>query len=287
MLEYQVVENRMDESVSSEIFYYQELAKYQLIDKSEEKKYLEEIRNGDQVTRDLFLKSNLRLVLSVAKQFFVYHVPLSDLIQEGNIGLINAVDFFDLNSGCSFSTFAVPLIRQRIWKFILECSGNIHIPKGTASLFNKINRYKWQIKQYYNRDVTDQEMADFAGIDVQTVGRIRSVEWLKTLSLSTPIGDDPTCCLEDIIPDLENDTPEDIALWNCIRESIDTEFLKLKPRERQILQMRFGLNGSAQHSRREIAKQLNISTERIRQIENSSLEKLKNSTVIQNLYKAL
>lgn len=269
-----------------EILYFKDIEPYGLLDKSEEKAVLEKIRNGDGKARELFLESNLRLVLKVAGQFSSQRGAYLDLVQEGNIALIQAVDRFDLNSGCSFSTFAVLLIRRRIWKYILESSDNIYVPQKASALIYKINRSAWQIKNQSGRDADNREIAEKTGIDLPTVNRIRRIA-SKTLSLDMAVGQNQEYSLKEIIPDLVNRSSEDIAEQDCLKDNINSELLKLKPRERQVLQMRFGLNDTVPQTRKGIAKKLNVSTERIRQIENGSLEKLKKSECIRSLYELI
>lgn len=266
--------------------YRKDIKDYKLLDKSKENLTLKEISKGDLAAREFFLKANLKLVLSVANQFFSCHVSDMDLIQEGNVGLIHAVDSFKADSGCRFSTFAVILIRQQILKFILENSNDIYIPKTAGLLKQKVNRCIWQIKAQSGRTATNQEISEITGINLKTVSQVRSIK-VEMLSLDTPVGDNGECNLEEIIPDRANVSPEDIAERRCIQNNIFNELCKLKPRERQILQMRFGLNNTVPRSLEEIAKQFHVSTERIRQIENISLEKLRKSPYIRGLHESL
>lgn len=268
---------------SLENLYIRDVKKCKLLDRSEERLLLGRIHNGDLAAREKFLKSNLKLVLKVANRFFSYNISHLDLIQEGNLALIYAVDSFDLNSQGSFSTFAVLLIRQRIWKFILERSDNIYVPRTTASLIYKINKSIWQIRQLYGRNATNQEIAEITGIDVQTVNQVRYIT-LKTIPLDMTIGENQKYSLEEIVPDRVNQSPEDMIEGNCIKDSIYHALMKLKPRERQVLEMRFGLNNTVPQTLKVIAEHLNVSIERVRQIENSSLEKLRRSSCIYNLY---
>jgi RNA polymerase primary sigma factor len=260
--------------------YLKEAGKVPLLSKHEEVQLARRIELGDKRARDHMIRSNLRLVISIAKNYYTQEMDLLDLIQEGNTGLIRAVEKFDYRKGFKFSTYATWWIRQAITRAIANQDRNIRIPVHMIEKINKMVRTERKLLQETGRDPSDDELARELGFDPREIQDIRKIAQ-RTTSLETPIGDEGDAELGDFIQNDSNPDPADVVESIIAKETLDRALRTMDERERKVVELRFGLKGEHPRTLAEVSSRFSVSRERVRQIETKALEKLKGALEIQ------
>ncbi len=261
----------MDDSVR---MWLREVGRTHLLTLSEEVRLAKRIERGDQTAKAILTQANLRLVVSIAKRYTLRGMSFPDLIQEGNIGLIRAVEKFDYRKGYKFSTYATWWIRQAITRAIADQGRTIRIPVHMVETINRLVKASSHLLQMLGREATLEEIAVEMEVTVERVSEIMRIA-PEPLSLETPIGEEEDSRLSDFLPDDLSDSPSDSATFQLLREKIDEALTSLTPRERDVLKMRFGLDDGYPHTLEEVGKHFEVTRERIRQIEAKALKKLR------------
>lgn len=263
--------------------YLREIGNISLLTTPEEVRLAKRVEAGDELAKKKLAEANLRLVVSIAKKYIGRGLTLLDLIQEGNAGLLRAVEKFNYRKGFKFSTYATWWIRQAITRAIADQSRTIRIPVHMVELINKLIRIQRQLVQDLGRPPLPEEIATEMGIPVEKVEHILKISQ-ETVSLEAPVGEEEDSRLGDFIEDKDNMTPSESAIYQLLKEHV-TEFLNsLSPREQKILKMRFGLESGRTHTLEEVGKEFGVTRERIRQIEAKSLQKLRKHEQGKKLY---
>jgi RNA polymerase primary sigma factor len=260
--------------------YFKAACEIPLLTKDEEIELAKRIAAGDKRAKDRLIQSNLRLVISIAKNYYAQDMDLLDLIQEGNTGLIRAAEKFDYRKGYKFSTYAFWWIRQAITRAIANKDRNIRIPVHMIEKMNKMVRTEWKLRQETGKEPTDDELAIELGIDAQEVQTIRRVAQ-RTTSLEIPIGDEEDAEVGDFIENSSAPDPADVISSILAKEDLGKVLKAMDERERKVVELRFGLKGEQPRTLAEVSSRFNVSRERIRQIETKALEKIKAAQEIQ------
>jgi RNA polymerase primary sigma factor len=254
--------------------YLKEIGKVPLLSASEEIELAKLMQEGDIEARKRLAEANLRLVVSIAKRYVGRGMLFLDLIQEGNLGLIKAVEKFDYTKGFKFSTYATWWIRQAITRAIADQARTIRIPVHMVETINKLIRIKRQLLQELGRDATPEEIALEMEMEPEKVREILKIAQ-EPVSLETPIGEEEDSHLGDFIPDDEVQAPSDVATFTLLREQLSVVLHTLTDREQKVLRLRFGLDDGRARTLEEVGKEFEVTRERIRQIEAKALRKLR------------
>ena len=254
--------------------YLKEIGKVPLLTAEEEIEIAKRLETGDEEAKKKLSEANLRLVVSIAKRYVGRGMLFLDLIQEGNLGLIKAVEKFDYRKGFKFSTYATWWIRQAITRAIADQARTIRIPVHMVETINKFIRVSRQLLQQYGREPTPEEIAKEMGISESKVREIIKIAQ-EPVSLETPIGEEEDSHLGDFIPDDDAPAPAEAASFALMKEQLLDVLDTLTPREEKVLRLRFGLDDGRQRTLEEVGKEFNVTRERIRQIEAKALRKLR------------
>ena len=254
--------------------YLREIGKIPLLTYEQELDLAKKILEGDEAAKQKLAESNLRLVVSIAKKYVGRGMLFLDLIQEGNMGLIKAVEKFDYTKGYKFSTYATWWIRQAITRAIADQARTIRIPVHMVETINRLIRTSRQLLQQNGREPTPEEIAKEMDVSVERVLEIQKIAQ-DPVSLETPIGEEDDSHLGDFIQDDDSPSPQDAASYTMLREQLDEVMSTLTPREAKVLRLRFGLDDGKARTLEEVGREFQVTRERIRQIEAKALRKLR------------
>lgn len=257
--------------------YLKEIGKVPLLSAEEETNLAQRIEEGDQEAKKKLAEANLRLVVSIAKRYVGRGMLFLDLIQEGNLGLLKAVEKFDYRKGYKFSTYATWWIRQAITRAIADQARTIRIPVHMVETINKLIRIERQLLQDLGRNPAPEEVAKEMNMEVEKVREIMKIAQ-EPVSLETPIGEEEDSHLGDFIPDEDALAPAEAAAYTMLKEQLMEVLDTLTPREEKVLRLRFGLDDGRARTLEEVGKEFKVTRERIRQIEAKALRKLKHPT---------
>ena len=254
--------------------YLKEIGKISLLSLEEETALSARVAEGDEEAKNLLAESNLRLVVSIAKRYVGRGMLFLDLIQEGNIGLMKAVEKFDADKGYKFSTYATWWIRQAITRAIADQARTIRVPVHMVETINKLSRCQRQLTLELNREPTDEELAKKMGLSVDKIREVVKIAQ-EPVSLETPIGEEDDSHLGDFVKDERSMSPEEFTIHELLKDEISDVLLTLTEREEQVLRLRFGLDDGSCKTLEEVGQMFGVTRERIRQIEAKALRKLR------------
>ncbi len=277
--EEELLRKKLDFSVKSPTndpvrMYLKEIGKVRLLTAAEEVQLAKRIEKGDMNAKSRLVEANLRLVVSIAKKYVGRGMLFLDLIQEGNLGLIRAVEKFDYKKGYKFSTYATWWIRQAITRAIADQARTIRIPVHMVETINKLIRVQRQLLQKYGREPTAEEIAKQMEFTPDKVREIMKISQ-EPVSLETPIGEEEDSHLGDFIEDSDVEAPSDAASFTMLQEQLNEVLNTLNDRERKVIQLRFGLQDGHPRTLEEVGREFGVTRERIRQIESKTLSKLR------------
>ena len=276
-----IIEEEIDLSVPEGIaiddpvrMYLKEIGKVPLLSSEEEMELAKKIEEGSQYAKKKLAEANLRLVVSIAKRYVGRGMLFLDLIQEGNLGLIKAVEKFDFRKGFKFSTYATWWIRQAITRAIADQARTIRIPVHMVETINKLIRVQRQLLQELGRDPFPEEISKVMDLPVEKVREIQKIAQ-EPVSLETPIGEEEDSHLGDFIPDDDAPAPAEAAAFTMLKEQLINVLDTLTPREEKVIRLRYGIDDSRPRTLEEVGREFNVTRERIRQIEAKALRKLR------------
>ena len=262
--------------------YLKDISRERLLTKDEEVQLAKQIAKGSLAARRRMTEANLRLVVSIAKKYQNRGMPLLDLIQEGNLGLMRAVDKFEWQRGYKFSTYATWWIRQAVLRAIGDQARTIRLPLHVGDRLNKLSRVTQRLREGLGRNPTDDEIGEELSLSKIEVEELRRL-MLDAVSLETPISDESETELGHLLEDETAESPADVATATDMRRQLDIALQELEPRERRVVLLRFGLLDGHQRSLDEIAKRLGVNREAVRKMERMSLEKLRRAGLASGL----
>lgn len=280
------VDEFADDSVR---LYLREIGKIPLLSLEEEQELAQRVLKGDKKAKDKMVESNMRLVVSIAKRYGGRGLDFLDLIQEGNTGLLRAVEKFDPDKGYKFSTYATWWVRQAITRAIADQARTIRIPVHMHETINKVMRTMRKLTAELNREPTNEEIAKELDMEPEKIDYIMRIKQ-DTASLDASIGregDDEDSVLGDFVEDEERDSPEDSAANQILKEQLSEIIATLSPREQKIIRLRFGIGGGRPHTLEEVGNEFDVTRERIRQIEAKALSKLRKNKETKKLHEYL
>ena len=254
--------------------YLKEIGRVPLLTPEEEQRLARRVAAGDEAARQKMIEANLRLVVAVAKRYAGRGMLLLDLIQEGNMGLLKAVEKFDYTKGYKFSTYATWWIRQSITRAIADQARTIRIPVHMVELINRVIRTSHSMVQELGREPTPEEVAQKLRLSPEKVEEILKIAQ-DPVSLETPVGEEDDSHLGDFIQDNEASEPLEATATNLLREQLEKAMASLTPREEKVLRLRFGFEDGKPHTLEEVGKKFNVTRERVRQIESKALRRLR------------
>lgn len=264
----------LDDSVK---MYLKEIGSIPLLTKEEELELAKKVSEGDELAKQKLVESNLRLVVSVARKYLRKGMPMLDLIQEGTLGLIKAAEKFDYTKGFKFSTYATWWIRQGITRAIADQARTIRVPVHMVEKINKLSSVSALLAAELGRDPKPEEIADKMDMSVDKVVEVINVSQ-KPTSIESTVGKEDDTELEEVLPDKNALSPEEIVTASLLKDQIEEILGTLTEKEKGVLELRFGLNGGEAHTLEEVGKAFNVTRERARQIENKALRKLSHPT---------